>query len=206
METSTDPARMRLVGGDLSLDYVNTRTGPPGAPPTEDVLRDYAGLVAWARHVGIADATDVHRLETAAAGDPISARRAIRRARGLREDLDQLFRAVAAGESLPEPARSGLRDAAADVLTRAELVPADTGYAWSWVGDRTLAGPLGPVVRSAVELLTAGPLDRVKACPTCGFLFLDESKNRSRRWCSMDDCGAAEKMRRYVRRRAANRR
>jgi predicted RNA-binding Zn ribbon-like protein len=206
METSTDPTRMRLVGGDLALDYVNTRTGPPGAPSSEDVLGDYAGFVAWARHVGIADDGDVRRLVRAADEDPRAAHRAFRRARDLREDLDQVFRSVAGGEPPPDAARSGLRDAAIDVLRRAELVRDETGYAWSWAGDRTLAGPLGPVVQSAVDLLTAGPHDRLKACPGCGFLFLDESKNRSRRWCSMDDCGAAEKMRRYVRRRAAKRR
>jgi predicted RNA-binding Zn ribbon-like protein len=58
------------------------------------------------------------------------------------------------------------------------------------------------VVHAAVELLTAGRLDRVKGCGTCRFLFLDESRNRSRRWCSMEDCGTAEKIRRYVTRRA----
>ncbi|WP_372443637.1 CGNR zinc finger domain-containing protein [Nucisporomicrobium flavum] len=59
-------------------------------------------------------------------------------------------------------------------------------------------GPLRPVVHAAVQLLTTGALDRIKRCGGCRFLFSDESKNRSRRWCSMDDCGTAEKSRRYV--------
>ena len=206
METSTDPTRMRLVGGSLALDYVNTRTGPPDGPPTEDVLGDFAGLLAWGRYVGILDEPAARVLSDRATDDPAAARRLFRRARGLREDLDRLFRSVAAGEPLPEPSRTALRDAEAEALGRAELESTGDGYDWSWAHDPTLARPLGPVVHAAVELVTAGPLDRVKACPTCRFLFVDESKNRSRRWCSMDDCGAAEKMRRYVRRRAANRR
>jgi predicted RNA-binding Zn ribbon-like protein len=60
-------------------------------------------------------------------------------------------------------------------------------------------------VHAAVELLTTGPLDRIKACAGCRFVFVDESKNRSRRWCSMEDCGTTAKMRRYVARRSANR-
>ena len=51
------------------------------------------------------------------------------------------------------------------------------------------ARPLRPVAHAAVQLLTAGELDRIKVCGGCRFLFIDESKNRSRRWCSMDDCG-----------------
>jgi len=64
---------------------------------------------------------------------------------------------------------------------------------------------LSPVVHAAVELLTSGPLDRVKACAGCHWLFVDESKNRSRRWCTMEVCGTNEKVRRYLARRAAGR-
>jgi len=50
---------------------------------------------------------------------------------------------------------------------------------------------------AAVDLLRTGPLDRLKVCAACPWLFLDTSRNRSRRWCSMSDCGARLKMRRY---------
>ena len=62
-----------------------------------------------------------------------------------------------------------------------------------------------PVAYAGLELLLHGPLDRIKGCGGCRYLFLDETKNRSRRWCSMDDCGTREKMRTYVARRAARR-
>ena len=61
------------------------------------------------------------------------------------------------------------------------------------------------MVHDATRLLIDGPLDRLKACDGCNYLFIDESKNRSRRWCDMTTCGTAEKMRRYVARRAAKR-
>ena len=53
---------------------------------------------------------------------------------------------------------------------------------------------------AAVALLVSDAMLRVKSCPTCGWFFLDVSKNRSRRWCSMDTCGAVAKARRYYRR------
>jgi predicted RNA-binding Zn ribbon-like protein len=62
-----------------------------------------------------------------------------------------------------------------------------------------------PIAYAAWELLTSGPLDRVKRCHACPWLYLDQSKNGSRRWCSMDDCGKAVKMSRYVAKRAAAR-
>jgi predicted RNA-binding Zn ribbon-like protein len=46
------------------------------------------------------------------------------------------------------------------------------------------------LARSAAELLTSEQLSRVRVCAseTCGWLFIDTSKNRTRRWCSMSDC------------------
>jgi predicted RNA-binding Zn ribbon-like protein len=56
------------------------------------------------------------------------------------------------------------------------------------------------IVEAAVALLVSDAMLRVKSCPTCGWFFLDVSKNRSRRWCSMDTCGSVAKARRYYRR------
>jgi predicted RNA-binding Zn ribbon-like protein len=55
------------------------------------------------------------------------------------------------------------------------------------------------------DLLTGVRLGRVKACGGCRYLFLDETKNGSRRWCSMAECGTRAKMRRFVVRRSAAR-
>ncbi len=62
--------------------------------------------------------------------------------------------------------------------------------------------PLWPIVAAAVELLTHGTADPLKTCRACRFLYIDHSKNNSRRWCSMADCGKAAKIARYLRRRS----
>jgi predicted RNA-binding Zn ribbon-like protein len=75
-------------------------------------------------------------------------------------------------------------------------------HALAWDGDH-LERPLWPLAVAALDLLRSGPLDRLKACEGCPWLFLDTSRNRSRRWCSMDDCGSRSKTRSYRARRAS---
>jgi predicted RNA-binding Zn ribbon-like protein len=203
--TAAGVERMRIVGGNLAIDFANTRVGPPGDPPDDDVLVTYDDLLAWSVHVGAmthAEATALHRR---ADRDQAAASGALRRALALRDELDRVFRARAEGHQAPPRSVRALHEAEANALARASLHAGDGAFAWTWAGDRSLDRPIGPVVHAAIDLLTAGPLDRVKGCGGCSFLFLDESKNRSRRWCSMEDCGTDEKMRRFVARRAGRR-
>ncbi len=75
------------------------------------------------------------------------------------------------------------------------------GFAREWErGSPALDQVLWPVSWSAAELLTHGPLDRIRECPgqgNCGWLFLDLTKNASRRWCDMRVCGNRAKARRH---------
>jgi predicted RNA-binding Zn ribbon-like protein len=206
MGTLDGIARMRLVGGSLALDFVNTRGGRPTPAAEDEVLHDYDGLVAWGRHVGMLTEAEARRLLRRARREPDEAQRAYQRAVYLRGYLYELFRAVAAGRPPPRRCTAALRGDEAEALGRAQLVRGDGGFRWSWARDDDLARPLRPVVHAAVALLTAGPLQRVKRCDGCGWLFIDGSRNRSRRWCAMEDCGTAEKVRRYLARRAAARR
>ena len=98
-----------------------------------------------------------------------------------------------------------LQQTYAEAMRHARLLPAPGELTWAWDdGAPDLDRAWWPMARSAVELATTGPLDRVKQCAGssgCGFLFLDTSKNRVRRWCSMDECGWQEKARLQTARR-----
>jgi predicted RNA-binding Zn ribbon-like protein len=188
---------MRLVGGNLALDFVNTRAGPPVGPPDDDALTGYAELVAWGVYAGALTEAEAAVLRRLSRRDPGGAHAAFARALRTRDYLDEVFRSLAAGREPSAPVLARLRDDEADALTHAHLERGNT-FAWAWRGDHTLVRPLRPVVHAAVQLLTTGALDRIKSCGGCRFIFNDESKNHSRRWCSMDDCGTAEKIRRYV--------
>jgi predicted RNA-binding Zn ribbon-like protein len=197
METVDDVTRMRLVGGNLALDFINTCSGPPMGPPDDDVLTGYAELVAWGVYAGALTEAEVPALRRLSRDDPSDTHATFARARRTRDYLDEMFRSLAAGRRPSTNVLAQLRDDEADALSHAQLERGST-FEWTWRKDHTLARPLRPVVHAAVHLLTTGPLGRIKGCGGCRFIFNDESKNSSRRWCSMDDCGTAEKIRRYV--------
>jgi len=204
METPEHIRRQRIVGGDLALDLLNTENGPALGLPEEDALHGYDDVVAWAHYVGDLSESQADRLVRLARRHPALARAVFEHTLETRRSLYALFSAVAQGSLPPDGAMAELQRNEAEALAHARLVAAGDRYTWEWRDD-DLGRPLWPVIHAAATLLTVGPLDRVKGCATCRFHFIDESKNRSRRWCSMEDCGKADKMRNYVTRRAAAR-
>jgi predicted RNA-binding Zn ribbon-like protein len=201
MDAPNDVTRMRLVGGSVALDFVNSRSGPPDGPPDDDALTGYLDVIAWSRYAGLVTEAEAATLRRLARDDPGSADETFADAVRMRECLDEIFRAVAEGERPSRRALTSLREAEVEALRNAQI-DGDGPYRWSWRRDRSLARPLRLVAHAAVDLLMTGPLTRIKRCGGCRFLFVDESKSRTRRWCSMEDCGTSEKVRRYVARRA----
>jgi predicted RNA-binding Zn ribbon-like protein len=197
--------QLRLVGGDPALELANTLEGRD-AP---DSLVDYAELAGWAARVGVIDRATAGRLRAIGADRPADAARALGEARTLRTAVDAVFRAVAAGREPPEHALAELVARGAYATARARLVPTSgadpaargRGFALVWDGD-DLERPLWPIAAAAVDLLRTGPLDHLKTCAVCSWLFIDTSRNHSRRWCSMSECGSRLKMKRYRARRA----
>lgn len=205
METPEQRAR-GPANGFLAIEFQHTETGlsanlPDGPRP----LNDYGDLLAWARSLGAVSELEARRLRNEARRDPVGAAETFARALRIRETLDEVFRAIALGRQPMSGSTSDLARDEAEALARGELVRGDDSFGWSWAHDKGLGRPLWPVIHDATGLLIDGPLERVKACDGCRYLFIDESKNRSRRWCDMATCGTAEKMRRYVKRRAAKR-
>jgi len=189
----------------LCLDFVNTVSWRTRAQPTER-LTSYADLVAWSQGAGVVTEHTAQRLLEGATRHPASAAAAFKRAIALREAIYRIFSAVAGGRA-PELADvATLNDTLSETASRLQLAWSAGGFAWDWAGDGDSLEPmLWPVARSAAELLTASESKRVGVCPGegCGWLFFDTSKNRSRRWCAMEDCGNRAKARRHYRRSRA---
>lgn len=196
---------MELVGGEVCLDFVNTGSSR-AAPPFEEKLHQYGNLLTFALRTELLDEPLAARLRKAAAADPGGARRVLARARELREAIYRAFTAVDDGR---RPADVDLATIAAEASVAAaarRLVAGSVRCEYVWPDDAHLERPLWPIATSASDVATSERLERVKECAAdnCNWLFYDASRNRSRRWCDMRDCGNRAKARRF-RRRASER-
>ena len=192
---------LELFGGVACLDFANTVDGRATAHP-EELLHSYADLTAWSAYAGLIDSPTAGRLT--ARGTDADLHTAI----ALREAIFAVFTAVGRGQTVPAAALAEVQARYAEAMAVARLVRGEEGYEWGFAGDEP-GRAWWPVAVSAVRLLTSGPLDRVKACAAeagCIGLFLDTSKNRSRRWCTMDGCGVDAKIQRQASRRRSVRR
>jgi predicted RNA-binding Zn ribbon-like protein len=190
-------------GGVACLDFANTLDGRATARP-EEYLHTYADLVNWGEYAGLIDPPTATRL---AATTPAAADAALRAALELRESIFQAFSAIGRGDPAPAAALTSIQRRYADAMAAAELAPAGGGFDWQFSTDAPDRA-WWPLAVSATRLITTGPLDRVKVCAAeagCIGLFLDTSKNRSRRWCTMDGCGVDAKVQRQATRRRSAR-
>jgi len=197
---------LELLGGRTSLDFANTVDWHASDEPIE-YLTSYAALVAWGQHVGILTDRQVQDLLDEAGRHPSEADAIHQRAVVLREAIYRMFAAISGGFPAEEDDLELLNAELSCTLACSRVVLSGEGYAWDWVGEEVaLDRVLWPVVHDAADLLTSEDLARVGQCADdrCGWLFLDTSRNQSRRWCSMADCGDRAKARRhYQRSRAA---
>jgi predicted RNA-binding Zn ribbon-like protein len=202
--------RFKLRGGVVCLDFVNT-VGSRLTDRHSEYLRSYADLLDWARQAGLLAPEETEGLSRQAALDPEGARETLSRALALREAIHSVVSRAIAGESQDESDLSVLNRELSIALSHLRVMPADSAYTWGWdrSGDHggiRLDSPLWPVAQSAAELLTSPKLGRVKLCggEGCGWVFLDESRNGSRRWCDSRDCGNRERVRRHLARKRAS--
>ena len=203
--------RFKLRGGVVCLDFVNTVGSRLTDHPSE-YLRSYEDLLDWGRQAGLLAPEEAEGLSRRAVLDPEGTRETLSRALALREALHRMISRAIAGESQDESDLSALNRELSIALSHLRVMPADGAYGWVWDrsgddGGALLDSPLWPVAQSAAELLTSPKLGRVKLCAGegCGWVFLDESRNSSRRWCDSRDCGNRERVRRHLaRKRASN--
>lgn len=194
----TTVEEMDLVGGNVCLDFVNTGSHRTGGK-VRDKLVAYSDLVTWAARVGEIGPETAARLRVLAEADPTAADRVLRRARELREAIYRSFAAIARGETAPAADLAILGEAVARASAHRLLVPTAEGCEYEYSDADALDRPLWPIALAAAELATSKEVARVKECASdsCNWLFLDVSKNRSRRWCDMKDCGNRAKARRF---------
>jgi len=208
MAESSAPAREQFAfnAGRLCLDFANTVRSRPSSDRL-DLVGVYEDLLIWARQATILTPGEASALTDAARQGAHVAAEALTQARILRESMYAVFSARAAGLPAPADDLQTLNQAIARSMAHSGLTAAGARFEWGWPDSAPgLDRVSWWVARSAAELLTSSDLTFVRECASydCGWLFMDTTKNRSRRWCDMRVCGNRAKSRRhYERRRAA---
>ena len=190
---------LEIVGGGLCLDFANTINSR--LDPEHDYLIQYNDLVGWAKKVGILTSAQAEQLRKHGKRSTDEAEHTLQTARRIRELIYAIFSNTARGMKPAQEDMDFLVQLYAEALSHSSFSKADDHYIIAWNVEEALDALLWPIIHSAGELLLSSNLDQVKECPGCGWLFLDTSKNQSRRWCSMNTCGSRDKMRRYHQRK-----
>ncbi|HEY2809484.1 MAG TPA: CGNR zinc finger domain-containing protein [Steroidobacteraceae bacterium] len=209
---ASEPAQSRfeLCGGHPALDFVNSLDDRFEPARSKERLADYATLLRFAQESELLTATQARglaRMEGTAA-----ATRVLRAARELREAMAAVLYAQADGRDPPAADVEMLQRRFHDAERPLQLqwVGGDAEAAgalhWQWSSAQVKAAgfPLWRIAQAASQLMLSDALGRVRACEAerCRWLFLDTSKNHTRRWCNMKICGNRAKARRFQERRA----
>jgi predicted RNA-binding Zn ribbon-like protein len=184
---------------DLCLAFANTRFWRGRDSPTE-TLGGIEDLLRWLERTAKLPAETIEAGGNRLRRYPKEAAALFAEAIGLREAIYRIFNGLAASEAVAEKDLALLNRGLTAAPHRETLVRADRGYAWDARKiDASAPGLLAPVLWSAADLLTHADRRRVRRCANdaCLWLFLDESKAGTRRWCDMSSCGNRAKSRRH---------
>lgn len=199
------PWTFHIGAGALCLDFANTLSWRRSAIPIER-LQTSADLASWARQLGLVSRRDELRLRRAAAGHPGSARQTLKQGRSLRETVFAIFAAISEDRPPEDVDLRSLEGWLKLAVARSRLAAARGRYRWLPFTDGGMAHVLWQVALSAGELLISGQTHRLGQCAgrDCRWLWLDQTRNQSRRWCDMAVCGNRAKARRYAQRQLAS--
>jgi predicted RNA-binding Zn ribbon-like protein len=192
-----------LSGGELCLDFVNTLEHRGDAALRQEHLNTYADLLSWCRQTNALARPELAQLAGRGSRSLRQAREVLRRALRLREALYRIFSAVAAGRRPANDDLELLNSAARSAWASRALTRKHGAFRWEQhPAGAHLEAPLWPISRSAVDLLTSDRCASIRECAAdeCAWLFLDHSRNQSRRWCDMTVCGNRAKARSFYRR------
>ena len=187
------------VGGSICLEFTNT-LDDFNRPDQDDELQTFADLIAWAQGATLISDREAAEYALLAEDNPAAADAALRKAKDLRNALCSIFSSISAARSPSSTELEQVNAIIAEVRSHMVLNEQEARFSWRWVslGD-TLEELVWPVAISTAELLASSDVSRISECGSdgCTWLFIDSSKNHSRRWCEMETCGNRAKARRH---------
>ncbi len=194
----TQTTMFEFTGNNLCLDFCNTLNDRKDNP--RELLTSYDILLLWGQEAHILTEDEAQLLDVEAKEHRWEAEAVLKQAIELREAIFRLILSRIHGTPPAETDVATFNTVLSHAMAHSYIVPGEHDFAWGWLPEkRALDRLLWPVVRAAADLLTSEELEDVRICAsdTCGWLFIDQSKNHTRRWCDMKSCGNRAKARKH---------
>ena len=186
--------------GNLVLDFTNTSEYHASQNPTE-MLTSFPDLISWSQAAGLLTINESRDLLNRAARQPQWAAASLEKALTFRDVVYRILSATANNQPPETKDLNAFNNYLSKALAQSEITAEGKGFSWAWSEENIEAEKiLWILAREAANLFTSGDLKRVGECADdrgCGYLFIDTSRNHSRRWCSMESCGNRAKAKRH---------
>jgi len=190
-----------LEEGKLCLDFVNTVSWRFSKKRKKETLNNFIDLISWVKKEGILEDITIRKIMINAPKQPDKVKRIYKRTIKLRELCHRIFSNIATKGHVPTEDLLVFNDLLADSMGKScYIAPNGNGFVWAFSSAvDSIDLFLNPIIKSAADFLVSPNLKRLKQCADeyCGGLFIDKSRNNSRRWCSMNDCGNRAKAHRH---------
>ena len=187
-----------LDGNDRCLDFINTEMYE--GDQRLDLLEDFSDLVDWLKVSGLVDSRIAKELMN---DNNLNTKKVLKRVKSFRSKLKTMVKELARGKLPGESTLKAINQILKTNKVYSQVHMHDGSFELMTIPTNQYNDPLRLIAESAVELLTQKELALVKKCSdsVCTLFFYDESKNHSRRWCSMDRCGNRAKASLHYRRK-----
>lgn len=193
-------AKFEFIASQLCLDFCNTTNYAMPAP--NERLKTYGDLIVWGEMAGVLDEDQAGALAAWGESHPREALEALEEARAIRMALHRLFGGLAHGKGPLADDLHTLNEALSKVLPHQRIGLDERGFTLGWEPALAPDRMMWLVVGDAVGVLISDQLQYVRQCSGtgCSWLFMDQTRNHRRRWCSMDVCGNRAKVKRHYQR------
>jgi predicted RNA-binding Zn ribbon-like protein len=198
MKENRQILEIRLDGGNLSLNFVNT-IHDRYEEPLEDYLHNYLDLITWANFADAINSSQKKRLLQRSRENQEEANQVYKDSIQLREAIYQCVVSLINRDEVSAVNMQVINQWVSKAFSNLELAQLDNSFVLDWKAENSgLESVLWPIIRSFADLVTSDDRGRIKQCSNCGWVFVDNSKNKSRRWCSMETCGNRVKAQRHA--------
>lgn len=187
-----------LSGGHPALDLVNTLDWRFRESGPEELLETYRDVLGFTEQTGLIGTAESRKLLRTV--PPSKALKVVAAVRELREDTAYVLYATIEGKTPSQSALKHLQQCFAAARRQQELDW--DGEKMRWTLPQSNPRPALPfwlLSLSIAELMTSEQMHLLRECGNaeCRWLFVDTSKNHTRRWCNMKICGNRMKARRF---------